>query len=266
MTIPKIIHHIAPKNIENHHPVWKICYQSWLKEFPEPEYQHIIWNDEDDIDNLVKYKFPEYWSLYSSFPFHILKIDFSRFCILYEYGGIYADMDIYCYENFYSSLTDKKVFLIQENKGITTQNRVQNSLMCSIKNSPFFLDCMQECKKLFYSTENINPEKEELYKIINQKFTEKQFQEYIWNISGPHLLSKVYLNYKNKIDILPKDQYNPDKKSYHSNIKTKHMETGIWGKDALQHIKSLNLSFEEIYDLELSKFNFYKNYNILSYK
>jgi hypothetical protein len=44
------------------------------------------------------------------------------------------------------------------------------------------------------------------------------------------------------------------------------METGIWGKDALEHIKSLNLSFDEIYDLELSKFNFYKNYNILSYQ
>lgn len=266
MTIPKLIHHIAPKNIENYHPIWKLCHQSWLKQFPETEYQHIMWNDDDDIDNLVKNKFPEYWDLYSSFPFHILKIDFSRLCILYEYGGIYADMDMYCYENFYSFLINKEVFLIQENKGTIVEDRVQNSLMCSIKKSSFFLDCMKECEKLFYSTENINPEKEQLHKVLNQKFTEKQFQKYVWTVTGPHLLSKVYSNYKNKIDILSKEQYNPNKKTYHSSIKTKHMETGMWGKDALEHIKSLNLSFEEIYDLELSKFNFHKNYNNISYQ
>ena len=44
------------------------------------------------------------------------------------------------------------------------------------------------------------------------------------------------------------------------------METGIWGKDALNHIKSLNLSFDEIYNLDLNSFDFYKNYNTFSYQ
>ena len=39
-----------------------------------------------------------------------------------------------------------------------------------------------------------------------------------------------------------KEQYNPNIKAYNKDLKTKHMETGIWGKDALEHIKSLNLS------------------------
>jgi mannosyltransferase OCH1-like enzyme len=267
MTIPKIIHHIAPKNIKNHHPIWKICYESWLKEFPEPEYRHMMWNDEDDIDNLVKNNFLQHWKLYSSFPFHILKIDFSRLCILYEYGGIYADMDMFCYENFYSNLISSKVFLIQENKGKVIQDRVQNSLMCAVKNSSFFLECMNMCNELFYSNQNINQEKEELHKLLsNNKITEKQFQDYVWKITGPHLLSEVYLKNKEVVSILPKEQYNPNKKAHNKNIKTKHMETGMWGKDALEHIKSLNLSFEEVYDLDISKFNFYKNYNIMFYQ
>jgi mannosyltransferase OCH1-like enzyme len=161
MFIPKIIHHIAPKDTKKQHPIWKICYNSWLKQFPEPEYKHMMWND-GDIDNLVKNNFPQHWNLYTSFPFHILKIDFSRLCILYRYGGIYADMDMYCYQNFYSDLNNNEVFLIQENKGKVIQDRVQNSLMCAVKNSSFFLECMNMCNKLFYSTQNINQKKRKI--------------------------------------------------------------------------------------------------------
>jgi hypothetical protein len=44
------------------------------------------------------------------------------------------------------------------------------------------------------------------------------------------------------------------------------METGIWGKDAIEHIDKLNLSLEEVYCLDISKFNFYKNYNTMFYQ
>jgi hypothetical protein len=102
--------------------------------------------------------------------------------------------------------------------------------------------------------------------LYNKKITERQYQDYIWKISGPHLLSEVYLNHKKNVFILPKEQYNPNIKAYNKDLKTKHMETGIWGKDALEHIKSLNLSFEETYKLDISKFDFYKNYNLISYQ
>ena len=92
--IPRIIHHIAPVNTAAWHPFWAHCRQSWIDAFPN--HDHVLWNDSEDLDRIVRDHYPRYWNLYQSFPVHIMRIDFARLCILHRYGGIYADMDYYC--------------------------------------------------------------------------------------------------------------------------------------------------------------------------
>jgi mannosyltransferase OCH1-like enzyme len=218
--IPKIIHHIAPKNIENHPLIWKECYQSWMKEFPELEYQHVMWNDDDDIDNLVKNKFPKYWDLYSSFPFRILKVDFSRLCILYEYGGIYADMDMYCYKNFYEDL-DCDLFLLQSE---IPDEIVQNSLMCSVKGKYFFIECMEEIKKRFYKSIFYNKK----YKELNVLQPSIRFSFEVKKVTGPYMISTLYKNNKS-IKLLDSKKHCTFFISEHNqNYKTRHFYTSYW--------------------------------------
>ena len=51
--VPKIIHHISYKDRTRWPIVWRKCYHTWLRHFPSPEYQHIMWNDEEDLRNFM---------------------------------------------------------------------------------------------------------------------------------------------------------------------------------------------------------------------
>jgi hypothetical protein len=202
--IPKIIHQIAPKNLKKWHPIWKECQDSWIKQFPKSEFKYILWNDTNDIDNLIKNKFPNYLTLYKSLPFHITKIDFARFCILYEYGGIYADMDMYCYKNFYSYLSED-LYIVEswEEWG----EKAQNSLMCSSKNNPFWNKCLEKINEKFL--EKIN--EKFLEKIINNfenilKNDSSNIFGLILNMGGPKMISRIL---DSSVNLLPKDIFNP---------------------------------------------------------
>jgi mannosyltransferase OCH1-like enzyme len=245
--IPKIIHKSAPKNKSEWHPLWEKCHSSWEDNYSKSEYLHILWDD-DTIDSFIKEKFNQYWELYDQFPFHILKLDFFRYCVLYEYGGIYADMDMYCYKNFYNELNGD-LFLVQSS---SVDEIVQNSLMCSTKNNEFFLQCLDEIERRFYASifyKEKYKEKEYPIKFIDTflfSFTVKK-------VTGPFLLSDVYKKHNN-IFTLSYKEFNNHSLSYIESYKTKHMLTGRWGKDiGKNHTDYFSNS-------NFSKFDFRKNY------
>ena len=136
---PRIIHQTGPTDLNRWLNIWKLCQQTWKNNFPDWEYK--LWTDEDN-DNLVKTEFPEFYKTYNSYTKLIYKIDMVRYCILYKYGGIYADMDYYCNRNFYNEL-DKNKISISESP--YKQNEyLQNALMISPKNNKFWLDVIEE--------------------------------------------------------------------------------------------------------------------------
>jgi mannosyltransferase OCH1-like enzyme len=215
--IPKIIHQTAPKDKNLWHPIWFKCHDSWKEHYPESEYTHIMWNDED-IDNLVKEEFPEYLDLYNSFSFHIIKIDFIRYCILYKYGGIYADMDMFCYKNFYNEL-EKECYLI--GSPFTNEELVQNSLMISTVKNKFFKYCIDEILKTYQPFDN-----------------SEIWTNHVVKSCGPRFLSELYLSFeKDAIGILSCEEYNNDLRYYSDNIKTRHMMTGRWGSEMINILK-----------------------------
>jgi mannosyltransferase OCH1-like enzyme len=106
--IPKIIHQTAPRDKSKWKEEWHSCQQTWKDLFPESEYKHVMWND-DDLENLISNDFPWYYDIYKSYKKNIQRIDIARYFILYKYGGIYADMDYMCMKNFYDTLPSNKV-------------------------------------------------------------------------------------------------------------------------------------------------------------
>lgn len=218
--IPKIIHQIGPKDKNLWHPIWKKSHESWKRNFPVSEFEHITWEDSDQIDQLVKSNFPEYWEYYSALPMHMLKIDFARICILYLYGGIFADLDFYCYSNFYSELTDD-LYVLESFRGEHTD--VENPLMASSPKQKFFLDCLERSKQNYKMLEDTK-----IFSINDAEY------EHI--IAGPMLIDVMYKESKYKISKFSRDFYNPFFDDFSESIKTKHFGTGMWGIDTIEDI------------------------------
>lgn len=249
MSISKIIHHIAPANRSRWHPMWERCYPSWQEHFGD--FEHKLWNDEDDIDNIVKDYYPQYYNTYLEFPLHIMRIDFARFCILHRYGGIYADMDVYCYKNFYSDLTDS-VYIQHAPYGNAP---IENALMASEANNEFWLKCMDKSVETYKNKVKLRNNTLDLKYRLDQLI--------ITSSTGPHLVFEVLKENPNSVYILPGVLYNNHGLSYHPEYRTKHMLTAMWGKEAYNnkdvYIEELN-KYSDMAGVTIDTFDFYKDY------
>lgn len=265
--IPKIIHHIAPKDKGKWHPLWKPCYDSWLDKFKGFEFK--LWNDKEDIDDLVMSHYPEFWNLYKSFPYHIMRIDFARFCFLHLYGGIYADMDVYCYHNFHNYLNGG-VYLLEAPWGDVP---IENALMVSDKGNEFFRLCMEKSQQSYGKVKDK----------LGVNFIDPINRKVILNTAGPGIPHQVALEYKGKLGILSGELYNNHGMAYHPKLITRHVLTGMWGEEAFDNLKlefkqmkrgkkhSFRDFMKEVYINEVKKyaymdnvtfenFDFYKDY------
>lgn len=131
--VPKIIHQTAPSDKGKWHSIWEHCQKTWLERFPGFEYK--MWTDED-IEDLIKNKFKRFYPIWKAYPKIIYRVDVVRYFILYEYGGIYADMDYECVQNFYSLLPNGKVSVAES--AIAGED-YQNALMASPRHHPFWM-------------------------------------------------------------------------------------------------------------------------------
>ncbi len=101
--IPKIMHQIWDGPIPP-------LYQNYLDECKRlhPDWEFKIWSDQDaqNLDMFAK-------DAFNNAPFYVPKADILRFELLYQFGGVYRDMDVKCYRpiddlnhmyDFYSNL------------------------------------------------------------------------------------------------------------------------------------------------------------------
>jgi hypothetical protein len=259
--IPKIIHQTAYSNKNEWHPIWKTCQKSTLKHFKDFEYK--FWDD-DSLDNFVKEKYPKIYEEYKNFPAHIFQLDCVRYLLLHHFGGIYIDMDVYCYDNFYDQLKEE-VNLVES----IGDELVQNSLMASIPKHPFWMDCYDLTLhriKTIKLKPNLNT------------FFKKEADEndnLVRLISGPLMLSDCVKHNKHSIYILSYKYFNHEPLSYKKEFKTKHMQSGMWGKEIKSNFDLIrikdggNTSLNEYYkfsykiktSIDLDNFDFYKDYS-----
>lgn len=271
----KIIHHFVPEDKNLWHPVWKKCLESWFIHFPEPEYEHKFWynsgNKNDAITDFVKNEYPEYLNSYSILPLHIMKIDFVKFLVIYKYGGLYVDMDIYCYKNFYHMLSKDIVLL----EAFSELEVIQNSMFGGKKNNHFYINCVHEIINAYHNNKNqFDTHLPLIYdNVIDSHRSNDMTNSLVHRTTGSLLLSEIYKKYdKENILVLKKEIFNPSVLYYDKFLITKHMLTGIWGKDTfnlLNSFKNKNDSCEEhlrrIYidfrNIDINNFDFYRNYS-----
>lgn len=271
--VPKIIHKLAPDR-DKWSSLWEQCDESWHKHFPDNEYEYKYYSD-SDIDNYIREHFPQYLPFYNDIPFHIIKIDLVRFCILFREGGIYADLDYYVYKNFFNDLSNSYMtgkgrecwvleswFSLQEMDDMYGE-KVQNSLMISSPWQSFWHRCIEDSMETFYSypfdydKDNVDTDASNCM---------------VKDIAGPRFLSLCVKNYPRLVRRLNREYFNPHFLAYNEDLRGKHMMTGQWGEEmhkqkTEQWLKAKedepNLTREEFMERDYSShrhdFNFYEH-------
>jgi hypothetical protein len=256
--IPKIINQTAPADSSKWHPLWHRCQQSWKENFPEFEYR--LWTD-DDINNLIKEHYPQYWGMYQQFPVHIMKIDFVRFAIMHHVGGIYADMDYYCYQNFYDDLSHP-VYLVENPYG---NDPIENSLMCSESGHDFWIHCMDMVVDRFNYVKHRKPDLLENIKIISsdRNYGLKLRPYLVFYIAGTNLIASAYRAKMNDPDVntLSALYYNNCDISYDPSYRAKHIHTGLWGEENQQLTELLAKEYQALRNIPVQSYDFYHDYS-----
>jgi len=66
---------------------------TWVER--NPGFRHVLWDDADNR-SFVAEKFPWFLPTYDSFPAEIMRVDSVRYLYLFEFGGVYSDLDFHC--------------------------------------------------------------------------------------------------------------------------------------------------------------------------
>jgi mannosyltransferase OCH1-like enzyme len=187
--IPKIIHQVWINDTFLGNPKRDVP-QEWIKSIElwkeiHPDWTHILWTDDMALTYLNKFH-PDVIDHYKNYEYLIQRADMIRYFILYDYGGVYCDLDLYPskniddyiigpYDHFvYSAGSDvtTNAFMISP-KGSNIMRELCSKLK---KDVPWF--CVGKHLKVMYST-------------------------------GPNFLYNVLLNTKNPYIILSRKLFYP---------------------------------------------------------
>lgn len=107
--------------------IYNTIHQSWSSKILPVKYLKIklknkqilsnwnfkLWTD-DDNDLFIEEKFPSFLDIYKNYKHKIHKIDAIRYFYLYEYGGLYMDLDITLNKNITNLLKSDKCCLFSQ--------------------------------------------------------------------------------------------------------------------------------------------------------
>lgn len=188
--IPKLIHQVYGifqdgKTI-NDIPIFKECNTKTIQFAKDNHYDYRLWDHQDAID-LINKHYPQYKELWEDFTQPIMKADFIRYLILYHYGGIYIDMDIYPIKPFVELHDNKQVFAKWANDN---QSLPYNALMMTEKHNVVFWDIATHSKISFY---------DKIKKPVYQTWKGRL----VFQTTGHYMINRVLKKYKIKpMDIL----------------------------------------------------------------
>lgn len=103
--IPKIIHQTW-KNETLPEP-FKVLSDGWKRN--HPGWKYILWTDKMNAD-FIQNNFPDFLSIYKTFPSEIQRVDAVRYFVLYKMGGVFIDLDFECLKNIEPLLKAESVF------------------------------------------------------------------------------------------------------------------------------------------------------------
>ena len=187
--------------------------QTWKsRELPSqyiPFYENLMkhkhnWNylffDDNDIVEFIKNKMPAYYEFFKNLQFKIQQIDFFRYLVIYYYGGLYLDLDVFIDLDLQDLQLYDCAFPIE-------LKNINDTLLVN-KNQNFLIG-----NYAFYAKPRHPFIKSIIHHITNPKITIQDIelgckhnndpseQVFVYYTTGPILVSYTYSNYVNKNSI-----------------------------------------------------------------
>ena len=113
--IPKIIHQLWNDKFVPEPVVPYI--KTWIDK--HPEWNYWFWPKESQ-ERFLRERYPEYLSIYEDYQLDIEKSDMIRFLILYEFGGVYADLDMEVVKPLDDIIKGKQCLMAASTKEVAT--------------------------------------------------------------------------------------------------------------------------------------------------
>jgi mannosyltransferase OCH1-like enzyme len=135
-----------------------------------------------------------------------MRVDAARYFVLHAYGGIYLDMDVEVFHNFYAQLPQDRVSIVESPYRET--ETFQNSIMASPAKHPFWNEVFRELLSTY-----------------------DYYKESVLDATGPRMLDRVVQRVETPIHTLPSKDYNPHPasgKKEEDGLYTRHYYTAVW--------------------------------------
>ena len=180
--IHQIFYNIGKGELKDIKPFYK-CYKHNKEYCKKNNIQYKLWSRKMVERLLEKPKNKEFKKLYYDFDQDIMRIDFGRYLILWNYGGLYIDLDICIIKNkSIKSLFDKDYFFVKWNDD--KRNLPYNAVLGTQKETDLYKEILYHCKESYYEKK-----KQKIYKQWKGRF--------VFQTTGHYMLQRVLK--KNKI-------------------------------------------------------------------
>lgn len=207
------------------HQTWKSTtlaenYEFWRQSFFEnnPSIQSRFYVDEQNRE-LVAVNFPSLLPLYDSFEKEIFRVDFVRSIYLFQFGGVYADLDFQCLRPF-DKLFEKFSGIVVGQMGTRTESKhsIPNALMMSSQGQGFWIAYLSNIEAAWNnraSLEVVDPEYVTGPVVLRQTVLEyrgdnKSLRQKVGNFIRKQNLNIKFENLKwGPVDILPGHAWYP---------------------------------------------------------
>gem|GEM_PF-1855129 len=115
-------------------------YAQWSESFKQlnPDFEYFLW---DDFDNrrFIEIYYPWFLPVYDGYPREIFRVDAVRYFFLYQFGGLYVDMDTECLKPVAPLFESGDVWLGRMGTDIDVPHSVPNAIMASRPFQEFWL-------------------------------------------------------------------------------------------------------------------------------
>lgn len=172
MTIPKIIHQTWKDDQVPAH--FQPFVNSWKEHHPDWEYH--LWTDEMN-EGFIKEHYADFLEIYQKYSSNIQRVDAVRYFILHKIGGLYVDLDFFCFRNVMPLLEGADSVFGEEHEEHCIPHQkeiiISNALMASIPQSKFMEEICMELYQPSLDYENKN--------------------EMVLETTGPFMLTRMYM-------------------------------------------------------------------------
>jgi mannosyltransferase OCH1-like enzyme len=186
--IPRVIHQVffdLGKGKLRQIPDFCISYDKTHSYCEQNNIDHKLWNEESFEELLEGY--PQYKDLYENFRYGIQKVDFARYLILYDCGGIYLDLDIHPFrQNNIDHLFEKEFWVSRW----WDSNLPYNALLASAPNSEVMKEILEHCDWSYKEKSKIK-----IYDTWKARF--------VFQTTGHYMIHRVLKKRKLQNDYLP---------------------------------------------------------------